>query len=63
MKPTLKQREDFEVWRIDMLKAHNGRISELESELDDVVKERERLESMTFEDHYFSHLAEQGSER
>lgn len=63
MTPTTRQRKDFEVWRIDMLKAHNARISELESELDDVVKERARLEAMTIEDHYFSHLAEQGSER
>lgn len=60
---TPRQREEWERKRKQALRDIIEELDLLEYKTDCAKRERDRLEAMTFEDHYFSHLTERESER
>jgi len=58
MTPTTRQREEWERKRKIALDKLEQDMDDLSDRLDILVKERDRLEEMTFEDSYFQFLSE-----
>ena len=63
MNVTPRQREEWERKRKVSQDYIDKKLQVLESAIENLIKERDRIESMTIEDSYFEYLAEQGSER
>lgn len=60
---TPRQREEWERKRKQALRDIIEELDLLEYKTDCAKRERARLEAMTIEDHYFSHLTERESEK
>ena len=63
MTPTPRQREEWERKRKQALMDIIEEIDLLEYKTDCAKRERDTLEALTFEEHYFSHLTERESEK